>query len=335
VVIDGLQTGTAYFYRATMLENDTVLQQLDVTPFRTAHVFVHVKPTRIDVIRDGDTDIDNPLTYGMDENKGEARYSWTVRLDPESDIWPDAEALKGCYPVGGSISFGSPDVVKIPIPGVGIDTDNPEGATHDPNAPQGTDPTAPADPADPVSACVDEEQGSPYSSASPKTTKVEGGDEIELETASIIWAVPDGYPLTTSAGSSAATADSGHAMTRARPASGGPPTKAGEDAEVEVNPGGPPQGSGGVSETPCEEMSPRGAFVPVYFAVRGYEYDTVNNPTTGGSDLQTHRSFARETDVLCFDLRASDESTSLDVRARDGNFEFKLWFDVALTYERD
>jgi hypothetical protein len=248
------------------------------------------------------------------------------------------EALKGCYPRGGDFSVGAPDPTRIRIPGLGVDPSNPDGTTHNPNAPQDTEPGDPSLPSTPIDGCLDDEQGSAFSSAEPDTTKVEGGEEIELQAESMTWAIPDGYPLSAGASSaSAATkADDGSGVRRYRMASGGPPTRAGEEADVETGPSGPPQGGGGgTSPTPCEELPPRGAFVPVYFTARGYEYDVINNPTTGGSDIQTHRSFARETDVLCFDLRVSDEATLLDVRARDGNFEFRLWFDVALTYERD
>jgi hypothetical protein len=173
-----------------------------------------------------------------------------------------------------------------------------------------------------------------------ETTKVKSGQEIKLEEPSITWALPDGYPLAPAGIGSASSAKGGvgvaGAVSRARPASDGPPSTAAEEGEVEHGPDGPASGGGSSSAPPtCEELTPRGAFVPVYLTGRGYEYDKIPNPQTGGDDYQVHRSYAHDTDVVCFDLRASDETSMVDVHAADGNFEFRLWFEVALVYIRD
>ena len=97
VVLDGLQAGRSYFYRATLTRGGQVVAQTETLPFQTPHAVVVVRPHRIDVHRDGDRD------WGT-KNAGEVYFEWrfTVNPDAETSTWPLGE-IEGCLPVARGI----------------------------------------------------------------------------------------------------------------------------------------------------------------------------------------------------------------------------------------
>jgi hypothetical protein len=317
-VMDGLQTGRTYFYRATLADGPRVLGQTPITRFETPHVAIRVKPLRIQVLKDGDTD----TIFGS--NYGEGRYSWEMRLDPLSDIWPPADTIGGCWPGGGSASVSVPGSFRIPV-GYDVTDDTYGGGSPDlPTGDQGQG--SPTYPTNIVGACVDDYSG-PYISAEANTAKVRTGETIQLNATPEEWVIADG------SGNSGPGAGPGGPPAPS-PAGQMPPTTAGESPET--GPGGDsptgPGGGGGTSPPRCEDLLPRGAYIPVRITARGFEIDKVQSwvPSAGGSTIRKQR--ASNTETVCLDLRASDEVQSIGVHAREGNWEFRIWFEVALIY---
>lgn len=321
LTLGGLETGQSYFYKASARRGIEVVSETDVTPFRTPHVAVSARPTRLDIKKDGDTDADVSIG-GVDivesTNKGEARFTWTVRLDPKTDVWPEMEMLHGCYPHGGSVTIGMDEGTKIPIPGLG--PEQPGGTTHEPPPPGDPPPGEPPHASTPAEGCLDEAMLGPGGEVKPDTTKVKSGQEIHLSEPGIQWELPDGV------GGGPPPGSPGFAAS-------GPPTVADEEGSVETGSSGPGT-SGGGSPPPqtCEGLAPAEAHVPIHVTVRGYEYDKLTEPFSGQEIAQLRRQTASERDVVCFDLRDRDQTLMLGVNAENGNFEFTIWFEVALVY---
>ena len=105
------------------------------------------------------------------------------------------------------------------------------------------------------------------------------------------------------------------------------------DGEPDWTPGG--SGSEPETELPCGDAPP-GSYALVRIGVRGQEFDTAPGlGTSPGSFTELTRVInhdARESDLLCLDLRGEEQTYRFGIRAEDGSFQFTDWFDVTLDY---
>ena len=74
--------------------------------------------------------------------------------------------------------------------------------------------------------------------------------------------------------------------------------------------------------------------MPVYLTARGTEVDRIAQGNFPGAGTTVRRQSARDTEVVCFDLRLSDESVERGVDASEGNWAFRIWFEVSLVYRQ-
>jgi len=73
----------------------------------------------------------------------------------------------------------------------------------------------------------------------------------------------------------------------------------------------------------------------VYVRASGYEVDKIQEGTFPGAGTTIRKQKAKNTEVVCFDLRGPREDLMLGVHAKNGSWEFRIWFQVVLAYIRD
>lgn len=343
-VIDGLVTGSEYFYRATLRQGGAVVEQTPVLRLTMPLIAVRIRPHRLDVVQDGDRDVGG-------RNKGEMHFSWQHSLDPFGHRWAEMDIIGGCYPAGGTWTVGVPETFRIPAydvtqnaPGHNPPADPLDPPQSDPNNPTTPDPNQPTNPSNQlppsstpqyppnsVKGCV-RERSNPWVTVKANTVKVKSGQVIELRATPEEWVVqspPVVLVRTATPARSSSTDRLTVASVAATPSPRSRPVNrdgGGASAPAGPSPTGPPP------SPQCEARQPRQAFLPVYVTVEAFEIDEIPDPRTGVPDHRVNKQTAHGWDVVCFDLREAARSIMVGTTGKGDGVKFVGWFQVDLIY---
>lgn len=315
VNLDGLEMQRHYYYRGTLKRAGTVVADTGLLSFDTPLAFVTVRPTEIEMHKDGDHDIEVSFNHQElydSENKGEVYLEWNVKLRAEPGGFPWSPKETGCYPGGASIAThfptGEPDL------GYGTQQPAPGQEESDVQYPNIDEPTAGDAPDDwgSIDGCI------PYSYDHPvevETAKVGSGESVELdeeEYPALDWEMPADLTPVTATGQAIAPDTDG-------------------DGEPDWVPGGSTQ----PAASPCGN-APAGSYALVRVGMRGQEFDQAPGIGTSPSSLvnltQIINHDASDSATLCLDLRGEAGTVLFGVRAEDGSLEFTTWLEISLEY---